>query len=339
MYYSAWMPYWNKSSIIQDLTKNITKFSEISPFAYDVNGDGSLKDDVNILQGSWLNWVTAVSQLNVKVIPTVNWADGGQIYSLLSSPTSTKTHIATLVALANTAPYSGVNIDYEDKTASTEPFFSSFIESLSKALHADKKTLVCSIEARTPLSSRFAVVPSGIQYANDYAVINKYCDEVDILAYDQDNVDIKLNASKGSNGQLYMPVADSDWVIKVIQETAATIKPGKIVLGIPTYGYEYQVTISGGQVTYNRLTSISYADAMALAKSVNVTPNRNSAGELSFTYGVATTGTSTSEKFVDFTDATSINQKIQLAKKYKLKGAILFSLNPGNDPAIWGMLK
>lgn len=340
-YYGAWLPYWTQGSVVQTLTQNITKFKEISPFAYEVNSDGSLKDDSNILQGSWLNWVTAVSELNVKIIPTINWENGTQIYNLLSNPTSTAAHISTLVSIANDAPFSGINIDYEDKTASTAPYFSTFIESLSKALHADKKTLACSVESRTPVADRYEGTPpaDATEYANNYTVIGKYCDEVDVLAYDQNNIDVKLDDSKGSNGQLYMPIADPAWVTGVIQQTTASISPSKILLGIPTYGYEYQVTQSGGQTTYNRITSVSYVGAMALAKSVNATPTRNSAGELSFVYDVATTSSSTSEKYVDFKDSVSINQEIQLAKKYKLKGVILFSINPGNDPADWTVLK
>ncbi len=350
LYYGAWMPYWSESAMVQPLTRHVTEFKEISPFSYSVNSDGSLKDNLNILQGSWLNWVTDISELNIKIIPTVTWQNGDQIYSLLSNPTSTKAHIKTLVDLADTAPFSGINIDYENKTASTEPFFSSFIKTLSSSLHAKRKTLSCSVEARTPLSSRFKVIPSDIAYANDYVAINKYCDEVDILAYDQDNVDIKLNAAKRANGNLYMPIADPDWVAKVIQEATKTISRKKIVLGVPTYGYEYRITQSGGDSTYSMVGNISYANAVLLAASMNIVPTRNNAGELGFTFDAtttyATTTTSTSspvsifsEKMVDVADSTSISQKIQLAKKYGLKGVILFSLNPGMDPTNWDVLK
>src|SRR5205823_3151517 len=120
-------------------------------------------------------------------------------------------------------------------------------------------------------------------YANDYVAINKYCDEVRIMAYDQTSIDLKLNAAKGS-GAFYMPVADPDWVSKVLALTVKTISPKKIMLGVPTYGYQYEVGWSDGVATYKRLRAMDFDEAMDLADAVSATPVRNNAGELSFAF-------------------------------------------------------
>ena len=175
------------------------------------------------------------------------------------------------------------------------------------------------------------------------------------MAYDQGNIDLKLDTQKGSNA-FYMPVADPDWVEKVIKETIKTISPKKIMLGIPTYGYEYEVTWADGTTTYKRLRSRTFTQAMDLADSVGATPVRNNAGELSFVYASSTpidvsknlTYLITSStppsglisaprttRYVDFSDAQSAMDKIALAKKYKLKGVVFFKMDGDADPALW----
>lgn len=262
------------------------------------------------------------------------WSNTDVIYSTLANTTSRKKHEQAIVDMVKTNNFDGVEIDYENKKVATKVYFSKFLTELSALLHKSNKTLVCTIESRTPVASR-VVNPktSDIQYVNDYAVIGKVCDEVRIMAYDQSNIDIKLNASKGTTTP-YMPVADAEWVEKVIKETIKTIPASKIVLGIPSYGREYDVTVVNGKYVFKQISSISYKDAIAKAVSFNTTPRRNNAGELTIEY---TNGTST--RFISFTDNIAINSKIVLAKQYKLKGAAIFKFDADSDPALWDSLK
>ena len=230
----------------------------------------------------------------------------------------------------------GLDIDYESKSAETVPYFSDFLKKLATQLHASKKILVCTIEARTPVSARFVTPPKTMEYANDYKMINKYCDEVRVLAYDQENIDLQLNKLSG-RGQPYMPVSDSSWVRKVLNETIKTISPGKISLAVATYGRQYEIIRKSSAIdssfTYNRIGSLTFADAMALASSTNSTLSRNSAGELGFIYSK---GTST--RMVTISDAVSVADKIMIAKTYKLKGVSVYKIDGVSDPSLWSVL-
>ena len=100
-----------------------------------------------------------------------------------------------------------------------------------------------------------------------------------------------------------------------------------------SYGYEYEVIDDGAHYGYNdyiKIGSISYADAMAKALANNVTPERNLAGELSFKYQK-----DGQTRLVWFNDATSMNDKVKLAKTYGLKGVAIFKLDGHIDPAFW----
>jgi spore germination protein len=342
--YGAWLPFWNRSAAIDEFTKHMTAFKEISPFAYEVQKDGTLKDRIKLETGPSYGWILALHDYGIKVLPTVNWANGSEIDAILSNKKARAAHIKGIVALAMTAPNDGVDINYEGKRAESKTAFTAFIKELAVALYKKNKLLSCTIEARTPLTSRFKIIPKDISYVNDYAVIGKQCDEVRVMAYDQGTVDIVLNKVKNSTSTPYTPIADPDWVNKVITETIKTIPASKIVLGIPTYGAIYRPTITAGLSSYEKVRSITYVDAMALAQSVGVTPQRNNAGELGFTYTATSsapvsTSTSSLMRIVSFADAEAIKQKIALAKKRKLKGVMLFKLDGDTDPGLWEDLK
>src|SRR6185437_10061610 len=158
----------------------------------------------------------------------------------------------------------------------------------------------------------------------------------------------------------YAPSADPDWDAKVIQYALQYISPKKIMLGIPTYGYEYEVSWANNQTEYQRIRSFDFFDAMDRADEIGQAPARDNAGELSLVYQSSTyiqdpasliTYVSSTEPaalasgnpglttfFVSFPDATSELQKVALAKQYGLKGVAFFKADGEMDPAIWNSL-
>ncbi len=363
--YGAWIPFWKKTSGVQEITDHIIQFQQISPFSYETDKTGKPIDKLKIDEGFWPMWLLAIRDLKIKVIPSIAWFDGDGLHALLSNTKNRRAHADNLVKLAVDKKFDGIDIDYENKNTETKKYFSLFIEGLSQKLHAKKKILTCTIEPRMPLADKFKVVPADPGYANDYVAINKYCDQVRIMAYDQGVIDLKLNAKKGQ-ANFYAPVADPEWVAKVIKETAKTVSRKKIILGIPTYGYEYEVVRSGDSLIYRRMRSHTYSQAIERASSLGLTPYRNNAGEMSFIYTTSTTAqisnaltfrvdlgsTSTittttntsstpviSQRFVSYTDAQAIKDKIDLAKKEGLAGVILFKLDGETDPGLWEKIK
>jgi spore germination protein YaaH len=232
---------------------------------------------------------------------------------------------------------------------------------LAQRLHPAGEKLTCTVVPRTPPSSLYVTVPATIVYPENYTVLNQYCDEVRLMAYDQENVDLNLDASKGGDGTLYAPTADPDWVTKVVQLALQSISPKKIMLGIPTYGYEYEVSWAGGVTTYQRVRAWDFFGAMDRADSLGIATTRDNAGELSFTFSsttyiqeppILTSYVSSTEPailkavnpnatttfFVSFPDAVSELQKVTLAKKYGLRGVMFFKADGDIDPAIWNSL-
>lgn len=329
---AAWIPYWKKDTGVAEVLQHIKTFDAISPFSYEVKPDGSLKDTLKISQDPWPAVFGSAAGNSVKIIPSISWVDANATFVVLSSSTARAAHIQNILETVRKNQFAGIDIDYENKSADTREYFSRFIKDLAVGLHKGKKILSCDIEARTPLGSRFVTIPKGIIYANDFRALNQYCDEIRLLAYDQGTIDLKLNKAKSKIG-VYMPIADRDWVKKVLDETIKTIKPSKIMLGIPTYGHEYEIFNDGKRET-KLLRSLSYQDAVTLVREKQAFPLRNAAGEMSFVYVEGN-----AIRLVWYTDAQAIRDKIQLAKKYKLRGVVLFKLDGGSDEHMWNLLR
>ena len=348
----GWIPYWRSATGTQDVLPRLTTLTTVHPFGYTVKNDGTLYDALGIDAEPWTTFINAAKQNKTRVIPSVMWSDGAAIHRILSNTT---TRIALEDEIANLVKekgFDGIDIDFEGKWAETSGYFSTFLKGLY--MRMGNKWVYCTIEPRTPISSRYeGTPPTGTgTYANDYMQINKYCDRVQIMAYDQGSVDVKLNAA---NQGPYVPVADPKWVEKVVNLVAKDIPKRKLILGIPTYGYEYQVTpLSIEGYRYKMQWALNPEYAFALAGQLGLIPQRNSAGELSFTY-IATTSplyTSTAVvagpalaaqntgvfNIVWWSDALSVIDKVTLAKKLGLRGVAVFKFDGGEDQRIWNVL-
>ncbi len=374
--YTGWIPYWATAKGTADAHANLSQLTEINPFGYSVKTDGTLADTSNIGSGAWQTLFQAARAKGVKVVPTIMWSDTPNIYAVLNDPNLRAAHIQAIVTTIQQNGFDGVDIDYEGKTAETRPGFSAFLTELSAALYKanTKLTLDCTIEARMPLEARYSgTPPPNIEYANDLSVINKVCDRVRIMTYDQQTADIQLN-NKYSD-QLYAPLADTAWVEKVIHYMSQEISPSKILLGVATYGAEYQAMSNpdGKGFTYTKLSAFNPKYAVDLAKQYNITPTRNASGELYFSYvdmaqtsllpsnstlsALAPSGTASAYlaaagalaftkqqtkqapvTFVTWSDAQAIKEKAVLAKKLGVAGIAIFKIDGSEDPAMWSAL-
>jgi spore germination protein YaaH len=356
--YSAWMPYWKKASSTVDMLPNLSIFTEVSPFSYTVKPDGTLVDTAKITAEPWKSFIVSARAKKVKILPSILWTDATAMHKVLRTYTLRIAHEKAIIKIVTDNNFDGIDIDYENKKAETKKYFSYFLQELSVGLHKKNKMLTCTIEPRTPLDSRFKVIPKDIAYANDYFALNAYCDRVRIMTYDQVIVDLQLNEEKGTSSTPYAPVADPVWVKKVVKLANGAIKLNKIVIGVPTYGYEFRVTPDGKRLKYERLRSLNHEDAIALAQKVGSVPKRNSAGEMSFAYyssndvvATSTIATSTpaslasyagqaqSFRLVWWSDASAIADKIALAKTLGVRGIAVFKIDDGEDEGIWKVLK
>jgi spore germination protein len=341
---SGWIPYWRTATGTAEVLVHLDSFTEINPFGYTVTSNGKLYDNLHLQEEPWKSVVAAAKEKKIRVVPTVMWGNGQAIHKVLSNKALRDALIKDIVNMVKTNKVDGVDIDFEAKLVETKEYFSLFLKDLYKAM--GNKWVQCDIESRTPVGSRYDNVPADFNpndVANDYKALNKYCDRVRIMAYDQARVDLKLNRA---NPGLYAPVSDVEWAEKLINIASIEISPKKLVLGIPTYGYEYQVAPGGiGGYTYKELWAFNPRYSTDLAKNLNIIPQRNSAGELSFIYYPTSSSTPNEVRgdiqtnFVSWSDAQAIQEKVALAKRRGIRGVAIFKIDGGADPLMWSILK
>lgn len=331
---TGWIPYWRVASGTADAAAHLDQLTSVMPFGYIVQNDGSIHDAFDVTGTTSAAFLAAARSERVRIVPTFMWSNGEAIHAVLSKKASRKALVERIVDIVEEHEFDGADIDFEGKYARTKNHFSSFLKELSARLA--QKTLSCTIEARTPPEAAFDVIPKNIQRANDFKAIDKYCDRVNLMTYDQGTIDLRLNSLAA--GQPYIPVSDPRWVEKVVRLAAKEISKKKILIGVPTYGYEYDLiplSISGYRYELQWAFNPRYATE-ELVPQFGVTPVRNAAGELSFTYTPTTTPAST--RIVWWSDAEAIRQKVELAKKLGVRGVAIFKLDGGQDAAMWSVL-
>ncbi len=362
---AGWLPYWKASESMKDAKSHLSSLDSVYPFGYTLQSDGTIKDLFNVKNSASTRFFKSARSNYVEIIPTVMTSSGKDSFTVLSNDVLRKKHIEEIASMIKKGKFDGVDIDYEGKWAETRPYFSLFLKELKQKIGG--KVLSCTIEARTPPEDLYKQVPKTLEYSNDFEYIGKHCDRVQIMAYDQQRADLKLNSQK--IGLPYVPLADVDWVRKVVLHTIKTIPKEKIMLGVPTYGHEYEITASPEKFNgYKKLWALNPVYATDTAKEYKLQPSRSRAGEMSFSYFATSSpfrvlksvsvspqtasgdvvamqaltfanNAKTQVKFnlIIWTDKEAVKQKVDLARELGLRGVAIFKIDNGEDKGIWDL--
>lgn len=293
----------------QSLQRYSSQLTGISPFFFKVDSLG------NVSGQNHAATVALAKSRGLKALALIHNSNGsgfsgGVAHNLLVYPTRRARAITNILNILRAYGYDGVNIDFENLYPMDRPHFSAFIRELAMALKPKGYLVTVSVPAKTreDFSSRW----SG---AFDYRAIGQYADLVMLMTYDE-------HFRYGPPG----PVASYGWVDSVVRFAQSQIPREKILLGIATYGYDWP--LRGGNAR-----SLSYRQIQDLLRRYSKKPQWSWEARVPFfTYlrnGV--------RRIVWYESSASLSHKVQLVKKYGLRGVAMWKLGY-EDPQIWQVL-
>ncbi len=332
---ASWIPYWSQDLGIPTLQANLNKFDIITPFAYEVTSNGDLVDRLKISKGSWSSTFSDAKSKGIKIIPSILWTNKTEMHNIFSDQTKRQSHEDKVLNMVTSNNFDGVEIDYEGKSDADKDIFSTFITELSNKLHNQNKLLVCTVEARMYDTAPASVpINKKFPWANDWTVMNNNCDQVRIMAYDEYSAVYQSNKFSTTT-PLYNSVSNAslDYVKKISAYAVTRIDPQKIILGIPSYGYDFTYSTKGKTRVVQRFGAKSYLKALTVSKFYGSKIKDTSGGEKYFTYTA-----NGKNHYVVFEDAGTIQTRVALAKSFGLGGAALFKIDGLEDPKMWNSL-
>jgi spore germination protein len=242
-------------------------------------------------------------------------ATGGFDPSLAHSAivTNKSATVRSLVALARSGGFVGVNLDIENLNTgdlkADRAGFSAFVAELGPALHAQGLTLAISVPAKESDD-----ISNDWGYPFDFAALSPYADMIQLMTYDE-------HFQGGDPG----PVAGRDWMERCIVFAKGQIPAAKIVIGLPAYGYDFDLDNA------NLDTSFQWNSVPTLLTSTGATVLYHQSSDSPY---IAYTDASGHRHQAWFENIQSITIKSGLVNKYGLGGIAMWRLGY-EDLSFW----
>jgi spore germination protein len=216
--------------------------------------------------------------------------------------------IQNMLTVLRTYGYSGVNIDFEAVPHKDRAVFTAFVREVGQAMHASGYLSMISVPAELQDDPH-----DSWAGAFDFKALAPNLDILQLMTYDE-------NGPWGPTG----PVAGLDWVEPCVQYAVSVVPANKISLGIPAYGYDWNLTRGTGvQVYWKQIPAL-----MAKYNAVRIWDNTSSSPYFSYTSAGG------GNHVVWYEDAESIPLKSALTVKYGLAGVSVFALG-FEDVTFW----
>ena len=249
--------------------------------------------------------VRQMRRWGLRVMPMVTkYSWGDRMHAFLASPALRGRAARTLAGLVAAGDFAGIHIDFENIERRDSAALEAFVADIAVRLRGDGRLVTMALPARTASLNSFP--------AFNYARLGANLDLVVVMAYDH-----------GYAGGRPAPVAPLAWVRDVAAYTRSQIPRGKILLGIPWYGYDWNRTTRrpARYVGFAEVAGIDGQhafDAGAQAPSLRYVANGR-------------------QHEVWYENARSVGAKLQVVIEQDLAGWAAWRLGY-DDPAIWGLI-
>lgn len=286
------------------LIKTLPYLTYLTVFTYGFREDGSLVtvDDAAVLE--------LAKQYGVGPIMTFSTIGEDGMFSnelasfLLNNPAAQNTVISNIIQIMNEKGYIGVDVDFEYIPPEDAEKYVSFIIRLREALEPYGYQVIVALAPKTSADQ-----PGLLYEAHNYAALGRAADYVLLMTYEW--------------GYTYGPpmaVAPINKVQAVLDYAITEIPPYKINMGMPNYGYDWQLPFEQG---ISAARSLSNVGAVELAAQTGAEIQYDEISQAPFFFYYDEQG---NQHEVWFEDARSVEAKVNLAFDYGFNGITFWNL-------------
>lgn len=305
---SAWIAWWNDNQALESLNTNSKSLNTILPVWYLLDKNGHIVEDDRFKNKEKINSFATIN--HIAILPSItNEFDSDKISNLLNDEQLQTQQIESLASLAKTQGFKGWDLDLEEMYPGDQQGFSDFVAALANKLHQQNLFLSVTVQAKTGTSD-----DSPATQAEDWINLSKNADFIRIMAYD-------FHDETSDPGA----ITPLDKYEQVIKYALRTIPKDKLIIGLPTYGYDW--SSSKGE-------SLQFSDIITRLNENHVQPQR----DLQSSELVANFSKQNIKHSIWYEDGESIKTKIIIAKSYGINKFTFWHLG-GEDPNIWNNFK
>lgn len=286
------------------LNKTLPSLTYLSIFSYEVLPGGNL---VNISNDTRL--IEKARSQNVAPMLVITNIEQNASFSselaheILNNPVTQANLINNVISKMQEKNYYGVDVDFEYLFPEDREAYNQFLLELKTAITPLGYILTTAVAPKTSKNQE------GLLYeAHDYAFHGKVSDHVIIMTYEW--------------GYTYGPpmaVAPANQVKRVLDYAVTEIPSRKILMGMPNYGYDWNIPYVEGTAA----SSISNVGAVDLAREVGSFINFDNVQKAPyFNYWQGS-----QEHVVWFDDARSTYERLKFVEEYDLGGVSCWTIN------------
>lgn len=296
-----------------EVIQDISNLTYLCIFSYEARADGSLQKPRPDQQV-----VRTAAGYNITPLMTVTNFDGTTFNAELAHTLITNTSLRERLSMniINTMKergFRGVNVDFEHMNPEDRQPYNQFIRDLGTTVRRQGFTISIALGPKTSDTPEAAWMG-----AFDYRTLGAEVDFVMLMTYEW-----------GWVGGPPMAVAPINQVRAVLKYATSVIPSNKILMGVPLYGYDWELPFQKGRLASSM--SANGAQDLALERQVPIRWDNDSASP-NFLYTV-----NNERHIVWFEDAMSVAAKFNLVFDFNLRGVSYWVL-PNSFPQNWNLL-
>ncbi|MEC5423319.1 glycosyltransferase [Virgibacillus sp. C22-A2] len=286
---------WDSNSE-QSLRENIDTIDVLIPQWLSLNSELELESDIQP------EIIELAKKNDVEIVPLIHNIENGKwnqetVHQLLNSPEEQEKFIKNLHELINEHGFDGINIDFENLNKNDRDLLTKFIKKLYSTFHADGLSVSIAVPAA--------------HEAFDYKELEKYVDQMIVMAYDE-NVD-----NPGT-------IASSTW----FKEILSKLPKEKLIVAIGNYGYDWEwESQEPGE-------PVSFDDVTRLAEKANLDIQWDDMSQTPYLKYME----NNKLHEIWFLDSATFYNQLKMSADAGAQGIALWRLG-SEDPSVWDVLK